>query len=299
MRRKFDLNLLPVFLEVFRLNSITQAADTLDTTQPAVSSSLKRLSQQLGETLFIRDGRGIAPTSAAVHLAREVQPLMNQMESTLENMSQFDIQQPRLFSVFVTEPMLLMLQPMLRNDPNMGQCNIEFILAPAEPEQMFDELSRQQVDLAIIVGQINNHSFAIKPVHQDKMLLTCAHDHPRVQQRISLAQYYEEVHVGIKMSRSGQHEINRLSKGRLDERKVWVRCDSIVSGLALASKTDILCLSTAAIAHEYASLFNLQVLDTPFDTRPVVHNMVWHKRTDKSQAHQWLRNKIEAHLASI
>jgi len=73
-QKKNDLNLLTVFLEVHNQRSITLAAESLDLTQPAVSSALKRFRDQLGTDLFVRDGRGIAPTHTAQFLAEELGP---------------------------------------------------------------------------------------------------------------------------------------------------------------------------------------------------------------------------------
>jgi len=105
-QKKNDLNLLTVFLEVHNQRSITLAAESLDLTQPAVSSALKRFRDQLGTDLFVRDGRGIAPTHTAQFLAEELGPLLTGISSTLENLKAFDTSVHRTFRVFVTEPML-------------------------------------------------------------------------------------------------------------------------------------------------------------------------------------------------
>ncbi|CAM4053236.1 LysR family transcriptional regulator [Vibrio neonatus] len=298
MHKKIDWNLLSVFMEVYRLNSITQAAEALDTTQPVVSNILRRLTEQLDEPLFTREGRGIRPTAVAVKLANDIQPLMYGISSALDNIKTFDIHKPRLFTVFVTEPILLLLQPLINKDTALGACNIQFILAPADQDEMLEQISLQKVDLAITVGSVNHHSFNVQPIHKDRMLLTCSRDHERIQGEISLDQYYEEVHVGIKVRRSGLHEINLLTEERLEERKVWVKCDSIISGLALASKSDIICLAPESIAKEYGELFNLQILELPYKTHPVIHNMISHNRTMKNHAHCWLRDKLKQHLSA-
>jgi LysR family pca operon transcriptional activator len=52
------------FLEVARLSSVTQAADALAITQPAVSKTLKELEDRLGVALFEREGRSLKLTEA-------------------------------------------------------------------------------------------------------------------------------------------------------------------------------------------------------------------------------------------
>lgn len=295
---KVDLNLLKVFLEVYRLNSITLAANALDTTQPAVSGILKRLTEQLGQPLFVREGRGIAPTNIAVQLAKEVEPLFVGINNALNNLQAFDINHPRTFNIYVTEPMMLLLQPLVDADKNMGACSINFQLSPSSDEKLLDQLSRQQVDLAIDFGQFNHPSYKIELFHSDQLLATCSNNHPVVQGRLSLDQYYEVEHVRLKMRRTGVDGVNALSKVPLEMRNVMADCDSIMSGLALASQSDIICLSTKSMAETYAPLFNLQQLALPFATHPLEHYMIWHKRNDKSEAQQWLRDKLCTLLAA-
>jgi DNA-binding transcriptional LysR family regulator len=55
---------LQVFLEVARLGSVTRAADVLFLTQPALTARLKRLEQELGVSLLVRNRRGARLTEA-------------------------------------------------------------------------------------------------------------------------------------------------------------------------------------------------------------------------------------------
>ncbi|GAB5413044.1 MAG: HTH-type transcriptional activator IlvY [Congregibacter sp.] len=59
-----DLKSLKVFLSVCRSMSFTQAASELHMSVSAVSRTIVRLEDDLGETLFDRDRRGMRPTSA-------------------------------------------------------------------------------------------------------------------------------------------------------------------------------------------------------------------------------------------
>jgi DNA-binding transcriptional LysR family regulator len=58
------LGQLHAFLETARLGNVTRAADSLFLTQPALSSRLKRLEQEVGGTLLVRDHKGARLTDA-------------------------------------------------------------------------------------------------------------------------------------------------------------------------------------------------------------------------------------------
>jgi DNA-binding transcriptional LysR family regulator len=59
---------LEVVVEVARLGSLTQAAEALSLTQPAVSWRLRALEAEVGTPLFVRTRRGVRPTGAGVAL---------------------------------------------------------------------------------------------------------------------------------------------------------------------------------------------------------------------------------------
>jgi DNA-binding transcriptional LysR family regulator len=69
-------HLLRLFLVVLEERSVTAAASRLDMTQSAVSHALQRLTALVGEPLFVKSGRGIAPTAHALALAEPARGLV-------------------------------------------------------------------------------------------------------------------------------------------------------------------------------------------------------------------------------
>ena len=59
---------LRAFLAAYELGSFTAAAGKLETSQAAVSELISRLEHELSHSLFIRGGRRLTPTTAAVEL---------------------------------------------------------------------------------------------------------------------------------------------------------------------------------------------------------------------------------------
>lgn len=293
MSKELDLNLLEVFYEVYRLRSITLASVALNTTQPSVSGALKRLSEQLQTQLFVREGRGIAPTQASIQLATEIAPALDAMYGAIGNLQTFDTNQHRTFNVYINEPLLMLLQPLVKKDNDMGNCQIRFIVSPSTQSDLLDDLSLQKVDLAIDFGEIQGFSYCIKPFFNDQIKIACAKTHSQIQEKISIEQYYQQKHIAIKIRRNMQHAIHSIATEPLQERIISVECDSMMSALALTSSSELLTFLPESIADKYSQLFDLQILECPFPTATIVHNMIWHKRNEHSIAHQWLRNKLE------
>ena len=58
-----DLALLRTFVTVHRAGSFTRAAALLGLSQPAVTGQIRTLERQLGRPLFLRQARGVTPTT--------------------------------------------------------------------------------------------------------------------------------------------------------------------------------------------------------------------------------------------
>ncbi|MEZ8157188.1 LysR family transcriptional regulator [Vibrio splendidus] len=294
---KLDLNLLSVFLEVYRLKSITLASESLGMTQPGVSGALKRLQSQLDTDLFIREGRGIIPTNAAVQLASRVEPALEGITSAVSTLKQFDNQQHHVFRLLVNEIGLTKLQPLVEQDETLGNISIEFNMVPNNEEELLQSLSMQQADLAIDIHYPQVNGYMNQQVLEDKLVLIARKGHPRIDGVVTEEQYYDEKHITFRMRRSRLYTADYFAKKAIKQRKVSSECDSLMMMCVLVSGSDCVGSTSRSFANQFAERFQLQVLDQPFEVLPVQQYMIWHKRTDLNPAHQWLRNKIQQYMA--
>lgn len=69
-----DLALLRTFVTVHRAGSFTRAAALLGLSQPAVTGQIRTLERQLGRPLFLRQARGVTPTTIGDELAHRAAP---------------------------------------------------------------------------------------------------------------------------------------------------------------------------------------------------------------------------------
>ncbi|RXZ38191.1 LysR family transcriptional regulator [Oxalobacteraceae bacterium CAVE-383] len=74
---------LRTFLDVYRSQSFSRAAEHLGITQPAASLHVQALEALVGEPLFIRRARGVTATGAADELAQSVGAHIDELETTL------------------------------------------------------------------------------------------------------------------------------------------------------------------------------------------------------------------------
>ncbi|GAA1230505.1 LysR family transcriptional regulator [Oryzihumus leptocrescens] len=79
-----DLHLLRTFLAVYRAGTLTGAAAQSGLSQPTVTAHLRALEEQLGQQLFVRLPRGVAPTTVAEELAAQVAAPLDALEAVAD-----------------------------------------------------------------------------------------------------------------------------------------------------------------------------------------------------------------------
>ena len=293
---KFDLNLLRVFLAVYHYQSITVAAEVLNLTQPGVSGALKRLQEQLGEKLFVRDGRGIAPSHQAHEMARQIGPAMEAINTTLSDAYDFSLHGKRRFIVYTTEPVMLVLLPKIEADTTLRHREIVLHPALTSEGELFDKLNLRQADLAIDFSHFSASSSFSQPFFTDQVCLIASHSHPRVGDSITVDQFYQEKHITLKLRREKTHLADYFTEECLQPRKIAAECDSLLTLMALVANSDNIGMVSSSVAKLFSEAFGLKRVKTPFHTLPISYKLLAHSREKNTKANQWLRTKLLSYI---
>lgn len=99
---QIPIELIPAFLVLAEELNISRAARRLNLSQPALTRKLKNLESHLGVQLFLRQSRGLAPTSKAKELKQSLTPAFAIINAAFLDMknSQQDLQGQIVFGCF-------------------------------------------------------------------------------------------------------------------------------------------------------------------------------------------------------
>lgn len=263
-------------------------------TQSAVSNAMIRLKSELAETLFIRKGRGIELTVFAKSFEQQLLVSMQQIEHVIEAQQQFDpMTTRRIFTVYANEYAMLMLYPIVKKLIAPYGARIQFKMTPVEEQAIFDDLSRQQADVAIDLFPTIPAAFAQQELSREELVIIVRSDHPRITQQPTKAQYYSEQHAGLIMRRSNLHMVNAFSPQVVASRDIECECSSIVAMMTLCAQTDLIGVVPRGYASQQAKQFGLNIFELPIEMPAVPLKMIWHKGIANSSAHQWLRVMLQ------
>ena len=84
--KNMELRLLRYFLTVAKEQSFTKAAEQLHITQPTLSRQMAALEEELGITLFLRNGKRTTLTDEGILLKRRALEILNLKEKTLKEL---------------------------------------------------------------------------------------------------------------------------------------------------------------------------------------------------------------------
>jgi DNA-binding transcriptional LysR family regulator len=272
-----DLNLLSTFSAVYRHRSITLAAEELNLTQPAVSAALKRLEGVVGKTLFVRSGRGIAPTGAAVALSDKIEMPLAVLE-TIEKRQE-------ITRVYCSESLMHLVCDL----PGLS-----FVEAPLSEKQLLADIDSQKVHLAIDFATSTSQAHVVEDIIEEPAVCVCRKDHPDIGDTLSYEDYYRAQHIALKIRRNNANMMDYLSQKPSPPRVIKAETGSVSSMLALAATTNLLGASTLSLAKHLAPMLNLKIFPIPLEIRNVQHRMIYHRRFVNDEDHKATREILKS-----
>ncbi|MFC2996379.1 LysR family transcriptional regulator [Acinetobacter sichuanensis] len=162
---------LRTFLEVYRSKSFSKAAENLAITQPAASLHIQSLESFIGIKLFIRQSRGVEPTTAADELARSIAPNIDALEFKLSSFKLGNIQGGTIHLVAPADFLYYCLTKPLASLMTQG-FNIR--CQTGNRQKIYDLLKEQSIDLAITASKPDEQQYNFLPLVTEKLYLVHA-----------------------------------------------------------------------------------------------------------------------------
>ena len=165
-----ELGQLRVFLAVMDAASVTRAAEQVGLSAGAVSQQLRALSADLGVELFVRAGRGIAPTARAVRLAEHARAVLHQVGRMEQEFRKDEAGDNRPFH-FATGATALIyrlgkpLRLLRRRFPHN-----EILVTVAATEEIVSGLLARRFDLGLISMPVPEDKLTILPLFEEELL---------------------------------------------------------------------------------------------------------------------------------
>jgi DNA-binding transcriptional LysR family regulator len=174
-----NMQQLKVFLEVMRRETLQEAADSLELTQPTVSFHLRKLEESLGTQLFRKQSRKLIRTEAAEELlpyARRVAALMEEAAERMKARASRGHSRLKLGASYT--PATYFLPPFLA-EYKLKHGNTDLVLTVKKAETILSLLKHHEIDVAVVsLPDEPEKGLQIVPLLEDELQLVMKPGHP-------------------------------------------------------------------------------------------------------------------------
>jgi DNA-binding transcriptional LysR family regulator len=287
-----DGRLLQLLVAVLETGSVTAAATRLGTTQSAVSHLLDKLRAITGDRLFVKQGRGIAPTAHARALLEPARDMLGRMQrfsqgpgfdpaawrgeiTVAANDFQRDLLLPALAARLREAAPLVRLRIMDSGAPDAGllRSNACLLAISPRPPDATDILQKRLFSDEYVVF----YDAAMRSPPGDARA------------------YLEAGHATVAYAPGQGLDLDQQLQGRGLERRFAVRVPGFAALAAFVSGTPL--LATAPSLLRRTALVSLAWAALPVEFPPLAMYMIWHARHQSDPAHAWLRGQLERVVA--
>ncbi|MER6991115.1 LysR family transcriptional regulator [Saccharopolyspora hirsuta] len=290
-----DLNLLVALDALLREQSVTRAAEQLQTSPAALSRTLGRIRRILRDPLLVRVGQRMVLTPRAVELRDEVHAVVERSRALLTPGNEFDpATLTRAFTLQTSDLLSGALTPALLSLVAEAAPGLVLRFA-SESVEGTSALRDGTVDVEVGVLDHLDPETRTAPLTTMRLVGAVRPGHPLTRGPVTAQRFAAAAHVSVSRRGKAHGPVDdRLAELGL-RRRVAVVLPSHATALVLARTTDLVCLATESAA-QHAGLHTFEV---PLELPPLDIGMAWHPRNDVDAAHRWLLGLLRKAAADL
>lgn len=144
------LHRLKIFILAVEDKSFSKTAEKANTTQSNISKQIAALEDEIGEKLFVREGKGVEPTVKALSLYKEIKPIVQSLDLKLEQFKSKDGEDDNNLVIGISDSMSFKhISPFITTFRYL-QPNIRVNFVTQSREAQLNAIRSGTVDLSII-----------------------------------------------------------------------------------------------------------------------------------------------------
>ncbi|MFJ4143663.1 LysR family transcriptional regulator [Pseudomonas sp. NPDC089734] len=289
-----DLNLLIALDALLEEGSVVGAARRMHLSPAAMSRTLTRIREALGDPVLVRAGRGLVPTPRALAMQAQVRELLEEAAQVFQARDEVDmLTLERCFNVRSNDVFFgtfgaKMLEAMRAGAPG---CTLRFV-----PEGTGDDdaLREGRIDMHISSRLNFGPEIKVQTLFSTRFCGLAREGHPIFDAPITPERFaaYDQISV----SRRG------LARGPIDpalaelglERRIAMITPNFHSAIFGIAGSDLLLPLPEPVLWGMDRLgLRMRAFEIPLSLEAVVVSQAWHPRFDKDPAHRWLRKTMK------
>ena len=287
--RRVDLNLLKIFESIYRLRNLSQVAEEVVLTQPAISHALARLRGTVGDRLFVRTGAGLDPTPRADELIGPIKAALAMIEESLNASSEFDPGTcQREFQLLLSDVGELIFLPRLLQYLRKEAPGVKISVRQA-PRTRYEAMLRdKEADLAVGNLPMIGKGLSRGHLFMDRWVVLRAAG-AASKPRLTVREFERCPHVLVEPPGTVDHPLTELLKHKGISRNVVLTIPHFFALPSVILSSDLLSIIPYSTFANLRGAKEMRIQELPFATPALNVCMYWHARRDTDLAHAWFR----------
>jgi len=289
-----DLNLLLALDALLDEGSVIGAARRMHLSAPAMSRTLSRIREALGDPVFVQVGRKLMPTPKALAMREQVRLAVEQASQVFASDAEIDLKSlDRRFNVRATDEFVSihlghLLDAMAREMP---RAMLRF--SPEEDDVDDEALRSGRIDLFISASRKLGPEIRVQSLFTTTFVGVARANHPIFDDEITPERLtrWEDINVSRRSKAVGPVDAALEAQGL--RRHVALVLPNPYTALFALQDSDLLLPLPQHLANTALSAgLRIRVFDLPTPLETVLLTQAWHPRLEGDPAHQWLRQTI-------
>jgi DNA-binding transcriptional LysR family regulator len=181
--RAMDFDQLETFLEVAKHNSFSRAAEKRFRTQPAISSLIRSLEEEVGAKLFDRSGGKVALTGAGKLFQKFAEDALELRRVSIAKIGEMERVPRGEIIVGANEGTCLHILPEVFANFKKLYPDVQVSVLRAERGRILDFIIDNTVDFGIVSMPVGDNRLTIVQIHRDDLVLMTPPDHPLAKKK--------------------------------------------------------------------------------------------------------------------
>jgi DNA-binding transcriptional LysR family regulator len=187
-----DFDQLETFLEVARLSSFSRAAERRFRTQPAISSQIRSLEEEVGARLLDRSGGKVAVTAAGKVFQKYAEESIEQRRVMLITLAEMHRVPRGEIVVSANEGTCLHILPEVFADFKQQYPSVAVNVLRSEHNKILECIIDNSCDFGIVSMPVPDKRLTVVPIHRDELVVITPPSHPLAGRRgVSMADTVE------------------------------------------------------------------------------------------------------------
>ncbi|HUO27151.1 MAG TPA: LysR family transcriptional regulator [Candidatus Aquilonibacter sp.] len=173
-----DFDQLETFLQVARHASFSRAAEKRFRTQPAISSQIRGLEEEVGAKLFDRSGGKVSLTAAGKAFQKYVEETLNARKAMLTSLAEMERVPRGELIVGANEGTCLHILPEVFADFKKQYPDVSVNIKRADYASILDSIIDNSVDFGVVSLPVGDNRLTVVLIHRDELIVIVPPRHP-------------------------------------------------------------------------------------------------------------------------